>query len=499
MQKRLPRGAGILLPISSLPSQYGIGSLGNNAFRFVDYLKAAGQRYWQVLPIGPTSYGDSPYQSFSAFAGNPYFIDLDKLSEQGLLTEEELEAEQSSPGWISYERLYRTRFLVLRCAASRFSDTEEFLSFCEKESFWLEDYALYMAIKGQNGEAEWTKWKTSLRDREKKSLQMALESLRDEIRFWKFCQYHFFCQWDALKQYANKQGIWLVGDIPIYVAQDSADVWAHRDLFELDEEGNPVNVAGVPPDYFCAEGQRWGNPLYRYERMQEDGFAWWRQRASMCARLFDVIRIDHFIGLSRYYAIPASCETAKVGEWRKGPEKTLTDVLDSAAGEVRIIAENLGVLHPSVERLLKKTGYPGMKILQFAFDGDPQNDYLPHNYTQNCVVYGGTHDNETIVGYLKKLRSKQRQYIKAYLNVRRIADIPRAMLRAAYASVADVAIFQMQDILELDNSARMNTPSTLGGNWQWQLQSEQLNYETARNLQQLVRLYGRERNEYDDI
>ncbi len=494
MNTRLERGAGILLPVGSLPSKYGIGSLGAEAFRFVDFLRDAGQTYWQVLPVGPTGYGDSPYQSFSAFAGNPYFIDLTLLAEQGLLTREELAAAELPAEEIPYEQLYYTRFTTLRKAAARFADTAAFTAFCEAEAAWLDDYALYMSVKAQHEEHEWTLWEAPLRGRDVAALAHCRETLAEDVRFWKCCQYWFFCQWEALKAYANAQGILLIGDIPIYVAQDSADVWANPELFELDADGYPTSVAGVPPDCFSEDGQRWGNPLYRYDRMQEDDFAWWRARMAACARLYDVVRIDHFIGMARYFAIPAACETAKGGAWRKGPGMALIQALDRARGETRIIAEDLGVLHPTVRRLLKRSGYPGMKVLLFAFESGPDNEYLPQYYDKNCVVYGGTHDNETVVGFGRRLRGEPRRFLKQYLHIRRMADLPRALLRAAYGSVADVAIFQMQDILALDDRARMNTPSTLGGNWQWRLLPEQLTEALSEELRQLVRLYGRERN-----
>ena len=490
MQTRLTRGAGILLPVGSLPSRFGIGSLGTEAFRFVDFLCEAGQTYWQVLPVGPTGYGDSPYQSFSAFAGNPYFIDLPTLCEQGLLTEGELASFELTAERIPYETIYKTRFAALRLAVSRFEETAAFADFCRAEEAWLTDYALYMTIKAQHDEHEWTLWETPYRDRDAAALAAVPNA---DLHFWKVVQYWFFTQWQALKAYANERGIRLVGDIPIYVAGDSADVWVHPDLFELDEDGQPTSVAGVPPDCFSEDGQRWGNPLYRYDRMKEDGFAWWKGRMAACARLYDVIRIDHFIGMARYFAIPAACPTAKGGAWRRGPGAALTTALDEARGEALILAEDLGVLHPSVRRLLKKTGYPGMKVLLFAFDGGADNEYLPHNYPQNCVVYGGTHDNETVVGFCRRLRGEKRRFVLEYLGVKRIADVPKALLRAAYASAADVAIFQMQDILGLDDSARMNTPSTLGGNWMWRLPPEALTDDVARELAALTRTYGRER------
>ncbi len=491
-EKRLQRGAGILLPVGSLPSKYGIGSLGSQAFRFIDKLVEAGQTYWQVLPVGPTGYGDSPYQSFSAFAGNPYFVDLELLHAQGLLTDDELHAAEVSDNAIPYEHLYHTRLPLLRRAAERFSAAcEEFQAFCRAESFWLEDYARYMTIKAKQGEREWTRWEIPLRDRYVDALATLDTVCDEELHFWRFCQYHFFCQWQAVKQYANERGILLIGDIPIYVSQDSSDVWSHRELFELDDAGMPTSVAGVPPDYFSQDGQRWGNPLYRYDRMAEDDFAWWRSRMTMCARLYDVVRIDHFIGMARYYAIPADCSTAKDGAWREGPKTALTDALDRVCGNTRILAEDLGVLHPSVRDLLKTTGYPGMKVLLFAFDSDSHNEYLPHHYSQNCVVYAGTHDNQTVVGFCQELPDWKRQFLLAYLGIQNTEDIPMALLRTAYASVADVAIFQMQDILGLDNHARMNTPSTLGGNWQWRLMSEQLDQMPTEMLRKLTALYSR--------
>lgn len=494
LNTRLERGAGILLPVGSLPSRYGIGSLGAEARRFVDFLHEAGQTYWQVLPVGPTGYGDSPYQSFSAFAGNPYFIDLDQLAEQGLLTVAERDDAVLTAETIPYEQLYATRFAVLRRAAERFSGNETFDAFCRREATWLDDYALYMALKLRHGECEWMRWEEPLRCRDPAALAACRRELATEIRFWQCCQFWFFEQWTALRQYANQRGVRLIGDMPIYVALDSADVWSNPELFELDEQGYPIRVAGVPPDYFSADGQRWGNPLYRYDRMAEDDFAWWRSRMAAASRLYDVVRIDHFIGMARYFAVPASCPTARGGAWQKGPGKALTDVLDQARGETRIIAEDLGVLHPSVRALRRRAGYPGMKVLLFAFESGPDNEYLPHHYEKNCVVYGGTHDNETIVSFGHRLRGESRRFLMEYLNVHRMCDLPRALLRAAYGSVADVAIFQMQDILALDDRARMNTPSTLGGNWQWRLPPERLTAELSAELRNLVRLYSREGN-----
>ncbi len=492
MSKRLTRGAGVLLPIGSLPSLYGIGSFGEEAYRFVNYLKEAGQRYWQVLPMGPTGYGDSPYQSFSAFAGNPYFIDLVTLYKEGLLTQEELVSAKLESEQIQYETLYRTRYVLLKKAASRFDfSRDDYVRFTQEEHEWLHDYALYTAIKSHFDEMEWTRWERAVRLCEAQQLAHYEQLLGDEIRFIKFCQFEFFKQWFALKEYANRSGIQIIGDVPIYVSADSADVWANTRLFELDAEGFPTSVAGVPPDYFSEFGQRWGNPLYRYDVMCQDGFSWWKKRMSHNARLYDVIRIDHFIGISRYYAIPVSCQTAVEGEWRIGPGEALIEAIESGLNGSKIIAEDLGTLHPSVVELLAKTGYPGMRVLQFAFDGNVWNNYLPHNYIANTVVYGGTHDNNTMLGYCAAIGAEERRRIMDYVGVEDVESIPFALFRMAYQSVADVVIFQMQDILGLDAKARMNTPATLGGNWEWRMTAEQLQHAPTASLRKFSEMYGR--------
>ena len=359
------RGAGILLPISSLPSSYGIGTFGEEAYRFVDQLVEAKQKYWQVLPIGPTSYGDSPYQSFSAFSGNPYFIDLDLLIDEGLLEKKEVLALDwgSDETEIDYGVIYQNRFKVLKKAFKRSShiDKEEYKEFCTKNTYWLDDYSLYMAVKSTFDNKEWTLWEDSIRNRELQAVEKYKTELKEEIEFWKFCQYKFCEQWKKLKQYANMKGIKIIGDIPLYVAMDSADVWVHGRLFELDERKNPVNVAGVPPDAFSATGQRWGNPLYDWKAMENENFCWWRERMKTNAELYDVIRIDHFIGIVRYYSIPVSCPTAQVGKWKQGPGAKLTNAIQESIGDSEIIAEDLGLVVPSVRRLIQKTGWPGMK------------------------------------------------------------------------------------------------------------------------------------------
>lgn len=490
------RGAGILLPVSSLPSPYGIGTLGACAYEFVDALKEAGEKYWQVLPVGPTSFGDSPYQSFSAFAGNPYFIDLDLLVQEGLLEQEEILSYNwgNASDEVDYAILYQNRFPLLHEAYARSShqNTDEFQAFCEENAYWLGDYCLYMALKFYFDGKEWSLWEEGIRFHRKKAVKKYSELLREEIGFWAFCQFHFFRQWKNLKQYANKKGIQIIGDIPLYVALDSADVWTHSDLFELDERKKPIHVAGVPPDCFSADGQRWGNPLYRWKRMEKDDFQWWYQRMKANAALFDVIRIDHFIGIVHFWSIPSSCPTAVEGKWRKGPGKKLTKVIRKATKGSAIIAEDLGIVSPAVRKLINQTGWPGMKILQFAFDGDATNEYLPHHYkNSNCIVYGGTHDNQTLVGYYKDKTEKELRFLYRYLHIKRVDQIPKAMLRLAYSSIADTVIFQMQDILELDDSARMNMPSTVGTNWRWRMREGAFSEKEIRRLKKYCKTYAR--------
>lgn len=491
----LQRGAGLLLPISSLPSPYGIGTLGDEAYKFVDFLVEAGQSYWQVLPVGPTSYGDSPYQSFSAFAGNPYFIDLDYLVEEGLITKKDIKQYQwvSNVEYVEYAMIYESRFKVLRTAFKN-SDhigTVEYDEFLKDNEYWLDDYSLYMAAKFKFDNVEWQQWDEGIRLRKPEALEQYKEELKEDMDFWKFCQFKFFEQWNDLRTYANESGIQIIGDIPIYVAMDSADVWAHKELFELDEDVKPINVAGVPPDAFSEDGQLWGNPLYDWKKMEKDDFLWWKERMRSNSKLYDFIRIDHFIGVVNYYSIAADCKNAKQGEWRKGPGKKLTDAINSAIGDAQIIAEDLGVVSQPVKDLLKETGYPGMKIIEFAFDGGPDNDHLPHNYNPNSLVYGGTHDNETVAGYFCSKTKKELKYAMEYLGVTEKNEIPDAVLRTAYASVSAMAIFQVQDILGLGNEARMNTPSTVGNNWKWRMAKGCLKKQHAKKLYKLAEFYAR--------
>lgn len=492
---RMARGAGILLAVTSLPSPYGIGTMGRDAFQFVDMLIDLRQKYWQVLPIGPTSFGDSPYQSFSAFAGNPYLIDLDLLIEEGLLRQ----AEVDSYNWgthrddVEYELIYENRFKILKSAFQRFDiEDEAFKRFCKANKEWLADYSLYMAIKNEMGGREWLAWEEGLRNRDEDTLNKYRELLKEEIDFWKFLQYKFFQQWKELRAYANRHGIKIIGDIPLYVALDSADVWANREQFKLDEGGRPIEVAGCPPDAFSDDGQRWGNPLYDWEKMEEDGYAWWQKRMEANGNLFDIIRIDHFIGVARYYSIPAGDQNARNGRWNRGPGKKLTDVIEKTLGKNRIIAEDLGVAVPAVKKLLTKTGWPGMKILLFAFDGNTANEHLPHNYDDgNLVVYAGTHDNETVVGYFRDKTEYELAFLYEYLNIQKKEEIPDGIIRLAYASVADIVIMQMQDLLKLGNEARMNYPSTVGSNWKWRTLKNSLSEERRTWIRTMTLLYRR--------
>lgn len=492
----LGRGAGILLPITSLPSKYGIGTFGEEAYQFVDTLVEAKQKFWQVLPLGPTSFGDSPYQSFSAFAGNPYFIDLDYLMQDGLITEKDITSKEwgSDETDIDYATIFNNRFDVLEIAFknSNHLKSKEYKLFCDKNEYWLDDYSLYMALKYKFDNKSWTEWDEDIKFRQEEAISRYQEELEEEINFWKFCQFKFYEQWDALKEYANEKGVQIIGDIPLYVSMDSSDVWVHGRVFELDERKEPIHVAGVPPDMFSVTGQRWGNPLYDWDAMEKEDFKWWRERMKANAALYDVIRIDHFIGVVRYYRIPSECPTAMEGAWKEGPGKKLTDVIVESIGDAKIIAEDLGLVVQSVVDLMEETGFPGMKIMQFGFDGDPTNNNLPHTYTKNnMLVYGGTHDNETLVGFFEEKTEEEMEYAYRYLNVDCKEDVPKAIIRSAYASVADVVIMQMQDILELHNSARMNLPSTVGQNWRWRMKKGQFSEEDIEEIAELTEVYGR--------
>ena len=489
------RTSGVLMPISSIPSPYGIGTMGKQARKFVDFLVKGGQKYWQILPICPTSYGDSPYQSFSSFAGNPYFIDLEYLCKDKLLTKKECESFQwgSNPKYVDYGIMYESRYALLRKVYARFTKKEpqDFEKFCENEKQWLDDYALFMALKDANGGQAWSNWDKSLRLREKKAMEEATEKYSEEIRFYKMLQYLFYQQWNALKTYANEAGIEIIGDVPIYVAGDSADVWANPDQFYLDENLEPIEVAGCPPDAFSDDGQLWGNPLFRWDVMKKDGYTWWTRRIKAMSELYDIIRIDHFRGFDSFYAIPAKDDTAKNGQWKQGPGMELFCELEKKLGKLPIIVEDLGFLTPSVHKLLKDSGFPGMKVIQFAFDSREESDYLPHTYTNHCVVYTGTHDNDTVMGWMKTAPKASVKYAKEYLNLTKEEGYNWGMMRAAWSSVADMAIVPMQDILGLGSEARINTPSTLGNNWKWRATPEQIDAKVAKKLYHYMQMYGR--------
>ena len=479
----MQRSAGILLPVSSLPSPYGIGCFSQEAYDFVDWLKDAGQTYWQILPLGVTSYGDSPYQSFSAFAGNPYFISLDALVEEGVLTAAECKKANfgRKADDIDYSRLYTERGRLLRLAYSRsdIGHNEAFTAFCEKNKWWLDDFALFMAVKDRFEGKPWIEWAEDIRLRWQPAMDYYRRELYFEVEYHKYLQFKFDEQWRKLKAYANSKGIQIIGDIPIYVALDSADAWANPGLFQLDKDNIPTAVAGVPPDGFSPTGQLWGNPLYNWIYHKQTGYAWWVQRVRHALGIYDLLRIDHFRGFDTYWAIPADSATAKTGKWENGPGMELFDALEQALGQLPIIAEDLGELFPSVRKLLADSTFPGMKVLQFAFSGG-DNEYLPHNHVKNSVVYPGTHDNTTITAWWESAATpKEKATAAAYLHLTgahptakevaavKTADARTALLRAALGSVADRAIIPMYDWLGLGEEAHLNTPGKLGGNWAW--------------------------------
>lgn len=494
------RKSGVLLPIFSLPSKYGIGCFSEEAYQFIDFLASARQTYWQILPIGPTSYGDSPYQSFSTFAGNPYFICLEGLIKEGLLSTGECDEVDfgTDDNYIDYDIMYRNRFSLLKVAYHRadLSKNKAYKQFLQDNAFWLDDYALYMSVKNKFHDVSFDQWDEDIRMRRPEAIAAYESELSDEIGFYKFLQFKFMEQWTKLKEYANSKGIKIIGDIPIYVSYDSSDAWAHPELFELDEEKNLISVAGCPPDGFSADGQLWGNPIYRWDYHESTGFAWWKQRMQKCKELYDVIRIDHFRGFDEFYSIPAGAETAQKGKWKQGPGMKLFDALKETLSGVKIIAEDLGFMTDTVRKLVLDTGFPNMKVLEFAFDerdSGNRNEYLPHNYVHNSVVYTGTHDNETVVGWLGEITKAEYEMVKSYVDYHGDDDAELAdkMIRLAHSSVADTCIIPFQDYLHLDNSGRINKPSTLGGNWVWRMNAEDMNADLAEKIGQLTELYGR--------
>ena len=491
----MERASGVLLPIFSLPSKYGIGCFSKEAYQFIDRLKAAGQSYWQILPLGPTGYGDSPYQSFSTFAGNPYFIDLETLTGEGLLTAQECEygCEGIREDKIDYEKIYKTRFQILEKAFSRFGENDEYRAFVSENQFWLEDYSLYMAIKDRNGGVSWNEWEEPLKNKESQAIENAKAELSRQIAFYKFQQYEFDRQWKRLRSYANENGIEIIGDIPIYVAFDSADTWSAPEMFRFNDALEPIDVAGCPPDGFSQTGQLWGNPLYDWEYHKKTGYDWWIRRIEHCFRLYDVVRIDHFRGFDEYWSVPYGDETAENGKWEKGPGIELFKVLEEKIKDLDVIAEDLGFLTDSVRELLAESGYPGMKVLQFAFDESGESVYLPFRYDKNCIVYTGTHDNETTKGWLGNLTQSNRAYVNQYTacEEKDTDECVWGLIRAAQSSVAEVCVVPLQDYLCLGNEARMNTPSTLGDNWKWRLTRGQLTDEIIHRINAMTRLYGR--------
>ncbi len=507
---KFARSSGVLLHPTSLPGPYGSGDLGPEALAFVRFLADAGQKIWQVLPLNPTGYGNSPYQGLSAFAGNPLLISLKRLAEQGWLVEHDLAAVPEFPtGSINYGAVISVRFALLRKAARRFAMAagkggacmEDFEKFCAEHAEWLEDFALFMAAKDAHGGKAWTRWEPELAARQPEALARWRKKLAVEIAANKFWQWEFFRQWEAVREVCRQHGIRIMGDVPIYVAHDSADVWMAPQYFWLDERGAPLKVAGVPPDYFSATGQLWGNPTYRWERLRQDGFGWWKARLRGVLRLFDLVRLDHFRGFEAYFEIAAGAKTAMHGNWIKAPGSELFEALNKEFGELPMVAENLGVITPEVEAMRRRFGLPGMAILQFAFGNDPQGpSFRPHNYERAVVAYTGGHDNNTTVGWWtgsggdsissREDMQRERERASQYLNVHGEA-IQWAMIRTLMASVADTVMFPMQDLLGLGSAARMNQPGRMEGNWRWRYESEQVRPELAERLRGMVELYER--------
>lgn len=488
------RANGVLMHISSLPGDTGIGTLGKYAYSFVDSLKDSSQTYWQILPIGPTSFGDSPYQSFSTFAGNPYFIDLEILESEGLITRADYVTVTwgTDPSRVDYGRLYQERHNLFAKLHQNFKQKipAEYYDFCNYNSFWLEDYSLFMAIKDAHNGVSFDNWEDDIRRKEPEAVKSWYEKCRDRVDYYKMLQFLFYKQWYSLKKYANDRGIKIIGDIPIYVAADSADVWSNPEQFVLDQNYKPVEVAGCPPDGFSADGQLWGNPVYNWDYMKNEGYTWWKKRLEMSLKNYDVLRIDHFRGFDSYYCIPYGSVNAKGGMWRQGPGADLFRVIRETYGDLPIIAEDLGFLTDSVRQMLKDVGFPGMKVLQFAFDSRESSGYLPLSYTQNTVVYTGTHDNDTIKGWMTSAPADDVAFSKKYLRTDD-ENLPKEMMLAAMESVSNTCILCMQDLIGLDGSARMNKPSTVGINWQWRATREQITPQVFDFLRDNTVLYQR--------
>ena len=493
------RSSGILLHPTSLPGKYGIGSLGKEAYKFVDFLKKSNQKLWQIFPLGPTGYGDSPYQCFSSFAGNPYLIDFDLLIEQNLLTEEDLKDVNfgGNEEYIDYGAIYNQKYPLLRKAYENFKANEnkelkeKLETFKTENSSWLDDYSLYISLKNHFNGLPWNEWEDDIRTRKEAAINKYKAELANEIEYHNFIQFLFFTQWNNVKKYANDNGIKIIGDIPIFVAVDSSDAWANPEIFLFDPELKPVKVAGVPPDYFSATGQLWGNPLYDWDKLKELNYKWWVDRVRANLSTCDIIRIDHFRGFDEYWAVPYGDKTAENGTWCPGPRTDLFNAIKNELGELPIIAEDLGTMTQGVIDLREATGFPGMKILGFAFDSKEENDYLPHTYTKNCVVYTGTHDNDTLIGWFTKAKEEDRQFARDYLHSQSDNEIHWDALRGAWSSVANMAIAPIQDFLGLGSEARINTPGLASGNWQWRLKDGVLTDELAERIAKLTKVYSR--------
>ena len=493
------RSSGILFHPTSLPGKYGIGTLGKEAYAFIDFLKKSRQKLWQIFPLGPTGYGDSPYQSFSSFAGNPYLIDFDLLIEAHLLSEEDLRDVffGDNEEYIDYGAIYNQKYPLLRRAYENFksSDNHEMREnlehFKRENASWLNDYSLYISLKNHFNGLPWNEWAHDIKNREHGAMEHYRNELADDIEYHNFIQFLFFKQWGDVKRYANENGIKIIGDIPIFVAADSSDAWANPEIFLFDEERKPVKVAGVPPDYFSATGQLWGNPLYNWQKLKETNYSWWVERVRANLSTCDIIRIDHFRGFEAYWAVPYGDDTAINGQWEPGPGIDLFNAIKSQLGELPIIAEDLGLMTQGVIDLREATGFPGMKILGFAFDSGEENDYLPHTYTKNCVVYTGTHDNDTLIGWFQKAKEEDRQFARDYLNSRSDDEIHWNAIRGAWSSVANMAISPVQDFLGLGSEARINTPGVAAGNWQWRLRHGVLTDELAERIAKLTKVYSR--------
>lgn len=487
------RAAGILLPVASLPGKYGIGTMGREALQFIDFLQKSGQRFWQILPLGPTGYGDSPYQSVSAFAGNPYLIDLDALRAEGLLKKEEYSGLRRPAGKVDYPLQQDEKMKVLRKAASRFfaAPPAGYAAFCGREE-WLEGYAAYMTVRGRMGGLALAQWPALLRDFDDTCATLQKDAAaREEMAFWRFVQYIFYRQWETVKSYANQKGIFIIGDLPIYISPDSADLWQYPTLFQLDAKGVLAQTAGCPPDYFSPDGQFWGNPLYDWDAHRREDYAWWKRRMRHALRLYDRVRIDHFRGFAGYWAIPAGQETARGGHWETGPGIVLFESLRRELGELPIIAEDLGDITPDVRQLLKESGFPGMKVLQFAFGSDETNEYLPHRHIEKCVVYPGTHDNTTLKNWIQTEDPAALRRAKDYFGLRHKKELPGALLRAALSSVADDCVIPIADWLGLGLEGRVNVPNTACDNWTFQIKEAQLTASLASRIAKETKRYGR--------